>query len=326
MQRASVLTKILPGKSGDKDKKSSVRSERLRLAYKKTRRTWKLFRSNRLGILGFLMLISFIVMAIIAQPLHALGLISDPNDLRESINPGRELEPPSAEHLLGTDEKGRDVISDLFYGCTATLIVGFAAALLTIVFGSSVGLLAGASGKIADEVLMRTTDLFLVIPWLPLAIILAAFLPPKGEPAMLKVIFVIGVTSWPATARIVRSQVLSIKERSYIERAVCLGSSRLHIMRVHLLPNVFPLIFANAIISVAWAILSAAFLAFLNLTDPNKITWGLMIYNAFDVEGFGAGAWWFVLPPGILIVLVVLGFTFVSYALDDILNPKLRRR
>jgi peptide/nickel transport system permease protein len=277
-------------------------------------------------MIGMFILLVFIAMAVLAEPLYQLGLIQNPNNFLESSNPLEALDPPSSRHLLGTDERGRDVLSEIFYGTEASLIVGFAAAAITMVLGAVVGLVAGMYGKAVDEILMRTTDLFLVIPWLPLAVILAMFLPPLGQPSMGKIIIVIGITSWPATARIVRSQVLTVKERSFVERAISVGAGRLHIMRRHLLPNVFPLVFANAIISVSYAILSAAFLAFLGISDITQMTWGLMLYNAFNYGGFASQAWWYVLPPGICIVLVVLGFTFVSFALDDILNPRLRRR
>jgi len=305
---------------------SNVRREKIRLMAKRTRRVWRTFRKNLLGMIGLTMLVIFITMAVIAVPLYTLGLIQDPNNFTESSDPTRALESPSIDHLLGTDNLGRDVLSEIFYGSRNSLIVGFSAAVLTIVLGAGVGLFAGAYGKGVDEFLMRTTDLFLVIPWLPLAIILASFLPPLHQPSITKIIIVIGITSWPATARIVRSQVLSIKERAFIERAYAVGASRAHIIRAHLLPNVFPLVFANAILSVSYAILSEAFLAFFGISDPTKITWGLMLYNAFHFGGFANRAYWFVLPPGICIILVVLAFTFVSYALDDILNPKLRKR
>lgn len=306
--------------------KSSVRAEKLRLLAKRSREAWRIFRSNRSGMAGMVMLIVFISMALLAEPLYQLGLIQNPNNFLESSNPLEALSPPSSSHLLGTDERGRDVLSQIFFGTEASLIVGFAAAAITMILGAVVGLVAGIYGKAVDELLMRTTDLFLVIPWLPLAVILAMFLPPLGQPSMGKIIIVIGVTSWPATARIVRSQVLTVKERSFVERAISVGAGRLHIMRRHLLPNVFPLVFANAIISVSYAILSAAFLAFLGISDITQVTWGLMLYNAFNYGGFASQAWWYVLPPGLCIVLVVLGFTFVSFALDDILNPRLRRR
>jgi peptide/nickel transport system permease protein len=274
---------------------------------------------------GLMILLAFILIAMLAAPLYMVGLIQNPNEVTESTSPDT-LQPPTLSHLLGTDDRGRDVLSEIFYGTGNSLIVGFAAAIITIVLGASVGLLAGAYGRGMDELMMRVTDIFLVIPWLPFAVILAALLPPENEPSMFKIIIVIGITSWPATARVVRSQVLSIRERAFVERAVAVGAGRAHIMRTHLLPNVFPLVFASAILSVSAAILAEAFLSFFGLSDPTKITWGLMLYNAYNHGGFANGAWWFVGPPGICIILVVLGFTFMSYSLDDILNPKLRRR
>lgn len=274
---------------------------------------------------GLLMILIFIMVAILAGPLHSLGFIQNPNNVTESSSPDH-LQSPTTSHLLGTDDRGRDVMSEIFYGSRNSLIVGFSAALITILLGTSVGLLAGTYGRGVDELLMRLTDVFLVIPWLPFAVILAALLPPLNEPSMFKIIAVIAITSWPATARIVRAQVLSIRERAFVERAVAIGSSKMHIMAKHLLPNVVPLVFANAVLAVSYAILSESFLSFFGLSDPTKITWGLMLYNAFNFGGFANAAYWFVLPPGLCIVLVVTGFTFSSNALDDILNPKLRRR
>lgn len=304
----------------------SVRSEKMRLMLGRARKTLRVFRKNRLGMFGLALLVVFLTISVLAQPLYALGLIQNPNKFLESSDPAKALLPPSSSHWLGTDERGRDVLSEIFFGSGTSLIIGFAAAAITMLLGAAVGLIAGTYGRATDEILMRATDLFLVIPWLPLAVILAMFLPPFGHPSMFKIIVVIGITSWPAAARIVRSQTLSIRERTFVERAISIGSGRWHIMRAHLLPNVFPLLFANAILSVSYAILSAAFLAFLGIYDVTKMTWGLMLYNAFNNGGFTAEAWWYVLPPGMCIVLVVLGFTFVSYALDDILNPKLRKR
>lgn len=311
---------------GSGPKTYSVKAEKLRMFQKRAVQTWRMFVSNRSGVVGLVILLLFIGMSFMADPLYKAGLIQNPNHFTESSNYTIALSPPSSSHLLGTDERGRDVVSEVFYGTGASLVVGFAAAAITMILGAVVGLIAGAYGKAVDEFLMRATDLFLVIPWLPLAVILAMFLPPLGQPSMSKIIVVIGVTSWPATARIVRSQVLTVKERTYVERAVSVGASRWQVMRTHLLPNVFPLVFANAIISVSYAILSAAFLAFLGISDITQMTWGLMLYNAFNYGGFASEAWWYILPPGICIVLVVLGFTFVSFALDDILNPKLRKR
>lgn len=306
--------------------RKSIRAEKIRLFVKRMRTIWTLFRKNRAGVSGLILLTSFITVALLAGPLYSLGLIQNPNHVTESSDFTQALDAPSSSHLLGTDDRGRDVLSEIFYGSRNSLIVGFAAAFITIVMGAGIGLLAGVYGRGVDEVLMRTTDLFLVIPWLPFAVILATFLPPFDRPSLFKIIIVIGITSWPSTARIVRAQVLSIRERAFIQRAVAVGSGKLHIISVHLMPNVFPLVFANAILSVSYAILSEAFLSFFGLSDPTKMTWGLMLYNTFNFGGFANNAYWFVLPPGICIILVVLGFTFVSYALDDIMNPRLRRR
>jgi peptide/nickel transport system permease protein len=309
-----------------KSTRASVRAEKMRLTVVKLRKTWTTFRKNRLGIAGMIILATFIGMALLSEPLYDLGLIQNPNKLMESSNSAIALNPPSSSHLLGTDEKGRDVLSELVFGSRNSLIVGFAAAFITMILGAGIGLVAGSYGKAMDELLMRLTDLFLVIPWLPFAVILATFLPPENRPSLFKIIIVIGITSWPSTARIVRAQVLTIRERAYVERAVAVGSGKMHIIGAHLMPNVFPLVFANGILSVSYAILSEAFLSFLGLSDPSKITWGLMLYNSFNFGGFSNNAYWFVLPPGICIILVVLGFTFVSFALDEILNPRLRRR
>lgn len=320
---ASDVTETTPDL---KSTRRSIRAEKWRLRLKNMKNTVTAFRKNSLGMAGLVILLVFVMMAILAEPMYNLGIIDNPNKMKESSDSAHALNPPSSTHLLGTDEKGRDVASEIFFGSRNSLIVGFAAALVTMVLGAGIGLFSGMYGRGIDEFLMRTTDLFLVIPWLPFAVILATFLPPENKPSLFKIIIVIGITSWPATARIVRAQVLSIRERTFIERAVSIGSGKLHIMGTHLLPNVFPLVFANAILSVSYAILSEAFLSFFGLSDPSKITWGLMLYNGYNFGGFSSKAYWFVLPPGICIIIVVLGFTFVSYALDEIMNPRLRRR
>ena len=171
---------------------------------------------------------------------------------------------------------------------------------------------------------MRLTDWFLVIPFLPLAIVLSVILTPS----LYTVIFVIGITSWPSTARVIRAQVLSLKTRTYVERSRALGASNWHLMTRHMLPNVGPLIFANTVLIVAVAILTETTLSFLGLgPDPSTNTsWGTILESAFGQGAAFANNWWWIVPPGLAVVLVVLAFTLVGYALDDILNPKLRAR
>jgi len=234
--------------------------------------------------------------------------------------------PPSPDHWMGTDQMGRDLLSRTIYGSRVSLLVGLVASAVSMGLGTVIGLMSGFWGGWRDEVLMRITDVFLVIPWLVLMILLASLLP--GGQSVTKVIFVIGITGWSSTARIVRAQVLSIKERAFIERARALGSDDSHIVWKHIFPNVFPLIFANTILTVAISILSESTLSYINLGPPPNevVTWGNILYEA---EAYGAtiqGLFSWIVIPGLCIVFVVLGFTFIGYALDEIFNPKLRRR
>jgi peptide/nickel transport system permease protein len=169
---------------------------------------------------------------------------------------------------------------------------------------------------------MRMTDWFLVLPWLALAIVLASILGQSLE----IIILVIGITSWPSTARVVRSQTLTVKERPYIERARALGASDWHLITRHVLPNVFPVIFANTVLIVAIAILSETTLSFLGLGDPLHISWGTIIEFAFNAGASSIGAWWWLVAPGVSIIAVVLAFTMCGYAMDEVLNPRLRSR
>jgi peptide/nickel transport system permease protein len=202
------------------------------------------------------------------------------------------------------------------------MIVGLVSTAITIFIGVTIGLIAGYYGAWRETVLMRLTDWFLVIPFLPLAIVLATLLGPS----FFTVIFVIAITSWPQAARVIRAQVLSLKTRPYVERARALGASDWHLVTRHVLPNVGPLIFANTVLTVAVAILYESTLSFLGLGDPLHTSWGTILENAFGAGAPFAGNWWWVVPPGLAIVLVVLSFTMIGYALDDILNPKLRAR
>lgn len=304
--------------------------EKLQLKWKDAKRIWRLFRGNRLGFSGFLILCVFGAMAIFAP---WLSTVQDPNltQNHEPIqpdwdNPARPSLTPSKYtgflHPLGTDSVGQDVYSMTLYGARASLLVGFVAAFISIAVGVSIGLASGYFGKFADEALMRFTDYFLVLPWFPLMIVLMTVLGQKFH----FVILVIGLTSWPSTARIVRSQVLTVKERSFIERAKAIGAGDAHIIQRHVFPNVLPLVFANMVLLISLAIFSEAYLDFFGLGDPDVISWGTMLEAAYGFGAFDSGAWWWILPPSISIIVCVLAFSLVGYALDDIFNPKLRKR
>jgi peptide/nickel transport system permease protein len=214
------------------------------------------------------------------------------------------------------------VLTLLIWGARISLFVGLMATLISMLIGTLVGLTSGYFGGWAGAVLFRLTEWFLVIPFLPLAIVLASVL---GR-SLVNIVIVIGVTSWPGTALLIRSQVLSIKERPYVERSRALGAGHRHLIGRHLLPNVIPIVFANTTLTVAVAILSETTLSFLGLGDPTRVSWGSMLDDAYGVGAITTGSWWYFVPPGVCVVLVVLSFTLVGQALEEVLNPKLRER
>ncbi len=258
-------------------------------------------------------------MAVFAQ------LIADPENLKAiaaEANDNPQWASPSEFPPLGTDSLGRPIWDQLVYGSQVSLLVGIAATVIAIVIGTAIGVAAGFFGGWTDASLSRITEWFLVIPFLPLAIVLAAILGPSVR----NIILVIGVTSWPVTARLIRAQVLTIKQRLYVERSRAFGASSPHVMGRHILPNVMPLVIANATLTVPIAILSETTLAFLGLGDPTRISWGSMLDDSFSAGALGREAWWWYLPPGLCVIAVVLAFTLVGRALEGVLDPRLRER
>ncbi len=229
------------------------------------------------------------------------------------------LQPPSTDHWLGTTESGEDVFSQLLVGTRTSVIIGFAAALISAVLGSAVGVASGYFGGWTDRILDAFENWFLVIPTLPLMIVLARLL----DPSLWVLVAVIGLTSWAGTGRIVRAQVMTLRERAFVERARALGASDFYIIKTHVLPNTLPLIFANTVLIIAVAILSEAALSFLGLGDPSRISRGSMLENAFGSGAPSAGAWWYVIPPGLCITLLVLAVTLIGFLYEEIINPRL---
>lgn len=282
--------------------------------FRNFKRFLKVFFANRIGLVGFIMLTFFIVIAFIGPILY-------PYDITD-VAKGGMLDKPSKEFILGTDQLGRDLFGALINGTKISLIVGFTGAAISVSIGTLVGLSAGYIGGKVDSILMRLTDGMMVLPALPLIMVLAALLGTSIR----NIILVIGLTGWTGTARLVRSQTLSFKERQFIERAKCIGASNGYIMIRHILPNVFPVIFANTILVTSGAILREATLSFLGFGDPLAVSWGQILNGAFTNGAVSIGAWWYYAPPGICIILLVLSFTFLGYSFDEILNPKLRER
>jgi peptide/nickel transport system permease protein len=232
------------------------------------------------------------------------------------------LEKPSADHVLGTTEVGADVFSQLLVGARVSIVVGIAAAVISGFIGAAVGLIGGYFGGWTDRVIDSFENWFLVLPTLPLMVVLARLL----DPSLSVLIVVIAVTSWAGTGRVVRAQVLTLKERAYVERARALGASDWYIIRRHVLPNALPLIFASTVLIVAVAILAEAALAFLGLGDPTSISWGSMIENGFEAGAPSAGAWWYVVPPGLCIAVLVFAIGLLGYLFEQHVNPRLQER
>jgi peptide/nickel transport system permease protein len=278
--------------------------------------TWRTYRRSKMGMAGLVILVFFAAVAIFAP------VLADSSGLDPVISDGPILAPPSLQYPFGTDDLGRSVLTLTIWGSRISLLVGLMATVVSMLVGSGIGILAGYRGGFWDRVLMRITDWFLVIPWLALAITLAAIF---GQ-SLFVIVMVIGLTSWAATARLVRSQALSVKERPFVERARGLGAGNWQLVRRHVLPNLLPVIFANTILTVALSILSETTLSFLGLGDPLRVSWGAMLELAFEAGASTLGAWWWLAAPGVSIVLVVLAFTMCGYALDEIVNPRLRRR
>ena len=249
---------------------------------------------------------------------------------------GPRLAPPQPGYPLGTDELGRSMLNLVVHATRVSMVSGLLATLVTVFIGALLGITSGYVGGRLDAVTMRIADFFLVIPTFVLAIILTAIIRDvlgTGSKeifgirlSLITIVVVIGITSWSATARIIRSQTLSLKQRAFVDRARVIGSGDWRIMRKHILPNVTNLIVANAVLCFAGAILLETTLSFVGLGDPFQPSWGQILDAARNVGAPGLGAWWYFVPAGICIVLVVFAFTLLGSALDAILNPKLQAR
>lgn len=275
---------------------------------------WKVFSRNHIAVAGVVMLAVVVLMAIFA-PLIAPY---DPKS-SEGVSTSDVYNPPSAQHILGTDDAGKDIFSAFVYGARVSLIVGFFASFISVVIGGLIGLVAGYYGGRTENILMRFTDMMLVIPDLPLIVVIVAL----TKPSLLNIIFVIGIFGWTTTARIVRSQTLAVKSRKFVLRARGLGAGNPHIIRRHILPLVMPILVVNAILVISTAILNESTLSFIGLGDPTAISWGLMLNFAFSRGAMSAGAWWALLVPGFGIVWVVLSLTLLGQGLEQVLNPRL---
>jgi peptide/nickel transport system permease protein len=266
---------------------------------------------NRQAMIGLGVIAFFVFVAV-------FGSILEPYD--PTVKSGPVYAPPSGDHWLGTDDGGGDMLSLLIAGARVSLGVGFFAALVAMVIGGTVGVLSGFFGGAIDTVLMRITDYMLVIPDIPLMIIAAALFGRK----LTNIIIIIGIIYWTSTARLIRAQVISVRERVYVKRARALGAGNGRLVFKHVLPQVAPLLIANTVLMIALAIFAETYITFLGLGDPSTISWGRLIENAFTGEATINRAWWAIVPPGVCVTIVILACTMVGQSVEDALNPRLR--
>jgi len=305
-----------------------ARAERWRLRWQALAGFLRQFRREKAGVLGVVIIAVFALFALVPN------LLVGPFETVTHAS-GEGFEPPSLRHILGTDELGRDILNLVVHGSRISMSIGLLATVITVFVGAVVGIFAGFVGGRTDTILMRITDFFLILPTFVLALVLAPVLREVfGESSkvfgmritLVVIVVVIGITSWASTARIIRSETLSVRERAFIDRARVIGAPAGHIMRRHILPNVMALIVANTVLVFAGSVLTETTLSFIGLGDPLAPSWGQILNFAQDSGAPGIGAWWYTAAPGVAIVLVVLAFTLVGNALDAILNPKLAGR
>jgi peptide/nickel transport system permease protein len=281
-----------------------IRSPRFR----QLRDTWLRFCRNRLAIIGLALLVTTALMALLAPVVFPEGPFK--------ITGGRFV-PPSAAHWLGTDHLGRDVLAGVFYGARASLMVGFLSVAMSLVIGIVVGALAGYYGGWIDDVLMRITEIFQVMPRFFLALLVVAIFGAN----IWGIIFVIGILSWAEIARLLRAEYLTLRERPFVTAARAYGAPNLQIIALEILPNALSPIIVAASLQVASAVLLEASLSFLGVGDPNVMSWGTMLNSA---QQFLRLAWWNATFPGLAICLMTLGIALMSDGLNDALNPRLK--
>lgn len=267
---------------------------------------WK----SKSWFIGFVLFLSFLLMALFAAEIA-------PYDPWVRFEP---YQPPGSEHLLGTNDMGHDILSELIYGSRASLLAGFGAAILATFIGTLVGLAAGYFKGMTDEALMGITDIFLMIPQIPLIIVLAAFL----RPSLYLIAIIMGLLWWTSTARVVRSKTLQVREMGYVQAARSLGFSDPHIILTDVLPNILYVIMPKFLLAIASAMIAEASISFLGLGDITMKSWGMMINNAFTRGGFINGYWWWYLTPGLCITLFVLCVVLMGCAFEEQENETMR--
>ncbi len=279
---------------------------------------YKIIRGNRFGMFGAVILLFFGIVALLAPYIapHELW-----ESLRDSNGKLAILRQPSLEFPMGTTAMGRDILSQMILATRTTVMIGLISGLVSIIIGANIGLLAGYYGGKLDEICMRFTDIIYGMPFLPFLIVLISLFGRN----IWFVIIAICCIIWRTSARVIRAQVMSIRQRQYIQAAKARGCSDTRIIYGHIMPNILPLLLLYTAFNIAWSVLAEAGASFLGFSDPNNITWGGMLYNLW-ISGKIRTAWWWFASPSICIILLVSALVFISRAYEEVANPRLKQR
>ncbi len=261
-----------------------------------------------LGIVGFFLLVAILGPLIIQQ---------DPTALSSAV-----LQPPSSAHWLGTTQTGQDVFAQVVVGTRTSLLLGLGTGLMATIVSVIVGLIAGYCGGLIDDVLSLFINIFLVVPAIPLAIIMAAYFPFRGP---LPIAIIVTITGWAWGARVLRAQTLSLRRREFVEAARASGETTLRIIFAEILPNEIAVVAAGLVGTMIYAILAQVGLEFLGLGDVTTVSWGTIFYWAQNNEALLLGAWWWFLAPGLCVALLGAGLAFINFGIDELANPRLRK-
>lgn len=283
------------------------------------KKNWEMYKENRIGLVGIGMLVFFFVFAMLGFVMPHIDPIYHPMTGFDPYIVSKS--PPSITHLLGTDFWGRDIMSQLMSGAQIAFLIGLTAAVVAVAIGTTVGLVSGYYGGATDTLLMRTVDIVLTLPFLPLIIVVSAAV---GKQSIWVLVLIIALLSWGGISRVIRSQTLSLKQRPFVEAARVAGATDARIIFRHIGPNVLPLSFLYMSFLVLGAILTEAGVSYLGLGDPTRVSWGIMLQWCRTTGS--TFTWYWMLPPGLCITMMTLSFYLIGRAVDEIVNPRLRKR
>jgi peptide/nickel transport system permease protein len=279
---------------------------------------WQAMRKDRFALAGLCIYAFFLILAIV-------GPYVAPHDPLAVMKEGTKWlsnEPPWSRFFLGTTNMGRDIFSELIWAARPAITVGFSAAFMVVAIGTIIGLLSGYFGGWVDSILMRLADIAFSIPFLPFVIVLAAFL----KPSLWNIVLAMALLFWANTARVIRAQTMVVKERAFVEAARVAGASDWRILFIYVAPNVLPLAFLYGSLAMGWAILTEASVSFLGFGDPKVISWGYMLQDAYQAQAMSRGAWAWIIPPGLCIMLIVMAGFFIGRGTEELLYPRLKEQ